>query len=204
MTRLLGQGHFSGVGEDLRADLAQVIDRRDSRFLGGLEQARIGLGEEAGRVERAMGRATGRMETIAAETRQQRADVLAGFTAETEKLLRATVIRQAGVRIWCDRIIAVVFMAAAIAGAFWVGHAWGEAQGEQQMRAAIDAATPRFTATVLDDGLRAGLHWLDLMGWNHLEMAPRSCAAQRTETGYRRACTYTFWDGPPSKDPPRR
>jgi hypothetical protein len=195
--------HFGGVSEDLRADLAQFTDRWEARFLHALEQARRGIGDEAGRVERGMARATERMETIAAETRQQRADVLAGFTAETEKLLSATVIRQAGVRIWCDRIIALVFFAAAITGAVWIGHTWGQEEGQQQMKTAIDETEHRVAATMLRDGRQVGVHWMQLMEWNDLDSAPRSCASQTAGAGSRQACSYTFWEDPPPNDPPQ-
>ncbi len=196
--------HFTGVGEDLRADLAQFMDRWEARFLSTLDQARTRIGDEAVRLERAMARTTERMETIAAETRKQRADVLAGFAAETEKLLSATVIRQAGARIWRDRIIGFVCITIAIGGAFWIGHSRGQEEGQQQMKAAVDSTEHSVALTMLHDGLEAGMHWMQLMEWNDLNRAQRSCFSQTAGAGYRKACTYTFWDDPPLNDPPHQ
>jgi hypothetical protein len=43
---------------------------------------------------------------------------------------------------------------------------------------------------------------MQLMEWNDLNKAPRSCFSQTAGAGYRKACTYTFWDDPPLNDPP--
>ncbi len=189
--------HFSALAEDLNTDLDQLPRDLELRLRDSLGPATAAIGEETGRLQHAVAQVAARMEAISRETMRQRADVLAGFTAETRKLLTDTVIRQTGVRIWRDRVIVAGIVTALVAGAW----GWGRSQGREEMTASIAATQSRLPTAIPRDGTRVAAHWLDLMEWNHPGTAERTCVTQASGPGCRLVCAYTFWDGPPLDDP---
>jgi len=190
--------HFSGIAEDLDTDLNQHLERMDGRFKRSAEQAATEISEETRKLRGAVGEVAARIQAITEETMRQRADVLDGFTAETRKLLTDTVIRQAGVRIWRDRMI-VAGLVLLLGGA---AYSAGVARGRDEVTAAVIAGDQRFEALLLRDGLDAQMQWLDLMTWNSIDTVAKTCAAQAYGPTYRTACSYAFWDSPAPDDPP--
>lgn len=192
--------HFTHLAEDQTAG----FDRHEIRLAAELrtasEQARGIFGEEARRIDRSMARAAERIEATAAETRLHRENVLHGFREETEELFRTTMLRQTRARMWYDRTLVAVFVAVLAGAAFWGGRSWGIDETTVAMR----AAQTRTEALLLRDGVKVAMHWLDLIEWNRLIEAPKSCAPQPSGPGYRQVCTFTFWDGPPLEEPPPR
>ena len=182
--------HYDGLAHELKVALARHEDRIRDEYRD-LTKAAHAIVTEAAR------QAAERIEAAAAETRGHRQDVLRGFRAETEQLLRTTVIRHERMRDWRDRIIVAVLLLGFSAGAFWCG----TASQQDRMLLAFQVFHARLTAALQSESSTDGEHWLRLIEGNRLGSTPSQCAPQPSG---RLACTFTFWDAlPPPNDPPR-
>jgi hypothetical protein len=164
-----------------------------------LAAARAVILEDAKQAERTITITLATMAAEEAATRQRQDVILRQFQDTTEELIRTAIVRRAGARAWRDRMLAMLFFVAALSGTFWFGRSWGR----DEMMTSVQAAQSGLPATVLHDGPAIMIHWLELMDWNRLEFAPRSCAPQPSGPGLRQACTYTLWDEPPVDQPPQ-
>ena len=189
--------HNATLAADLTADLKRIVDRAGTQLLGGLEQARAIIGEDNRRADRAIALTAERIAATAAETRLQREQVLVGFHAETEALIRTSVSRGADERIWRDRIIVSAFMFAALLGAFVSGQWQGRTSEHEQTKVLVG----RLSAA-LQDGENGATEWLSLIEWNNLSKVTRQCAPEPNGLGYRMACTFKLWTSPPLDIPP--
>lgn len=184
---------------ELLVHLTHVCEDHSNDLSDRLNAARAVIVEDAKQAERTLTIMLGKMAAEEAATRQRQDVILRQFRDSTEDLIRTAIVRRAGARVWRDRMLAMLFFVAALSGTFWFGCSWGR----DEMMTAVQAAQSGLPATVLHDGPAIMIHWLDLMDWNRLDFAPRSCAPQPDGASLRQACTYTFWDAPPVDQPPQ-
>jgi hypothetical protein len=180
--------HMAHLYEDQIKDLGQVTG-----------DARAGIMDDARQAEGMMALAVARIHAIEAATQQRQAVVLRDFRDSIEDVIRRVIVRRAGVRVWRDRMLGVLCFGTALVGAFWFGRSWGLTE----VKDAVLQAKTQIPATTLNDGPEVLIQWLDLMEWNRLDAAPRSCESQRYGSSSRQACTFTFWNAPPPDEPPQ-
>lgn len=192
----------------LQADHTGVAKRAADHLAGRLQEegARVQatVAEQGREIARTVGQGAGRVEAAAAEVRKGREDVVRGFRAETEALLRDAITKYASRRSWRDRLITVAVLAtiaAALAGGgIWYGRSWER----EDMVNAIRTIKEPLLAAALRDGAAVASQWLGLMRWNHLEPSHKTCAPEPDGPNYRLVCTIILWSAPPLDAPPPR
>ena len=184
---------------ELLVHLTHVFEDHSNDLSDRLKAARTVILEDAKQAERTITIMLGKMMAEEAITRQRQDVILRQFQDTTEDLIRPAIVRRAGARVWRDRMLGMLFLLASLIGAVWFGRSWGR----DEMTTAVQAAQSHLPATVLRDGPAAMIHWLDLMDWNRLDLAPHTCAPQPSGPGLRQACTYVLWDAPPVDNPPQ-
>ena len=192
----------------LQADHTIIADRAADNLTGLLREesarAQATVAEQAREIARAVAQGAGRVEAAAAEVRKGREDVVRGFRADTETLLRDAITKHASRRGWRDRLIAAAVLAATAAalagGGVWYGRSWER----ENMLNAIRTIKEPFLAAALRDGAAVAGQWLGLMQWNHLEQADKTCGPEPDGPNYRLVCTIILWGAPPRDAPPPR
>jgi hypothetical protein len=180
--------HMAHLFEDQIKDLGQVTG-----------DARAGILDDARQAEGMMALAVTRIRAIETETHQRQAVVVRDFRDSIEDIIRRVIVRRAGARVWRDRMLGMLCLGTALVGAFWFGRSWGRTE----VTDAVLKAQSQLSATTLNDGPEVLIQWLDLMEWNRLDVAPRSCEPQRYGSSSRQACTFTLWNAPAPDDPPQ-
>jgi hypothetical protein len=184
---------------ELLVHLTHVFEDHGNDLSDRLNAARTVILEDARQAERMITVMLGKMKAEEAMTRQRQDLILRQFQDTTEDLIRTAIVRRAAARVWRDRMLAMLFLLASLIATFWFGRSWGR----DEMTTALQATQSHLPATVLRDGPEVLIHWLDLMDWNRLDLASRTCAPQPGGAGLRQACTYTLWDAPPADSPPQ-
>jgi hypothetical protein len=179
--------HMAHLFEDHVKDLGQVT-----------ADARTGILADGKQAEGMMALAVTRIEAIEAATQQRQAVVVRDFKESIEDIIRGVIVRRAGARVWRDRMLGVFCLGAALVGAFWFGRSWGRTE----VTDAVLQAQIQLPATLLRDGPQVLIQWLNLMDWNSLDVAPRTCGSQAYGSSTRQACTFTLWNAFAPDDPP--
>lgn len=195
--------HYSNISQDLSNDLGATmtgLDQRfaaamtglDQRFAAAIGELRLTLAQAARPVERSMALASERLEALARTTVQHRAEVLKGFSRQTEQLVRTAVDNAVKWRTWRDTVVVGVLLIAAGAGGYLVGQS-----GERDlMLTTIQLGKDRFQANLLRDGAEVALHWMELMEENDLATVTPRCAPSSSSSDTRRVCSYDLIDDP--------
>jgi hypothetical protein len=169
-----------------------------------LDEARVAADKAARTAQAEAKAAIAQVESAADETIAHQQQLARTF--ETTFRADATTAMQAWAksRRWPNRLLTVATCLGLSGFAAWAGLSYGRDTGRQDILTAIQISNPAINDILLSDGIDETAHWLQLMKWNDLDRAQSSCAPQSNGIGYRQACTYTFWDGPPLPDPPAK
>ncbi len=190
--------HFTHLAEDTTDDLTSHTDRILAEAHAATERTRGLFAESLRSVEGVMTRLAERSEAAVARIGSERRAAYEHLSSEAAALLTRTVIHHSRQKIWIERTLVGAVIVTLIGGAYVVG----QDRGRDQMQVAVQATESRLNAAVLQDGPAIAMKWINLIEWNRLAKEPGSCAPQPSGNGYRLACTYTLWNGPPDETPP--
>ena len=190
--------HFTHLAEDTTDDLAGHTDRILAEAYVVTERTRGLFAESLRSVEGVMTRLAERSETAVARIGSERRAAYEHLSSEAAALLTGRVIHHSRQQIWIERTLVGAVIVGLIGGAYVIG----QDNGRDQMQVAVQATGDRLNAAVLQDGPATAMKWVKLIEWNRLAGAPTTCGRQPNGYGYRVACTYLLWNGPPNETPP--
>lgn len=190
----------------LQADHAATAERAGDHLAGHLreEAARVQaiITDEGRDLIRAFAHGVSRLEAAAAEIRKGREDVVRGLKIETEIVLQETFTKLDSIRSSRDTLAIVVLMFGLAGAAGVAGFYIGQSQERETTSLRIQATKDPLLTAAMRDGSAAAEHWLRIMQWNHLDQSDKTCGIQQEGVGYRKACSYAFWDTEPLDRPP--